>query len=269
MDKALIANRFALARHTYEQEATVQRKAAAHMADALAHAIDTLHTGPLHRVAETGCGTGIFSRMLMQRFHPRTLMLNDLCPEMEDALADLLHPSASTTEDTVVSFSPGDAERMPLPDSCNLVASCSTVQWFDDLPAFLRRAWTATVDGGLLAFSTFGAKNLHEIRGLTGHGLRYPSLSILCAWMEDAGYRVTLAEEQIATLTFATPHDVLRHLKQTGVTGTEKCIWTRGRLQQFETDYRTHYSLADGTVTLTYHPYYLIGQKTHTPQFHI
>jgi len=54
---------------------------------------------------------------------------------------------------------------------------------------------------------------------------------------------------------------VLKHLKQTGVTGTEKRIWTRSRLQSFCKEYTTRFSDAAGNVNLTYHPIYIIARK--------
>ena len=38
---------------------------------------------------------------------------------------------------------------------------------------------------GLLAFSTFGATNMHEIRQLTGHGLDYLSVEELQALLDQ------------------------------------------------------------------------------------
>ena len=113
---------------------------------------------------------------------------------------------------------------------------------------------------GLLAFSTFGATNMHEIRQLTGHGLDYPSIKELQALLSP-GFDILHAEEEVISLPFPTPQAVLKHLKQTGVTGTEKRMWTRGRLQSFCEEYTTRFSDAAGNVSLTYHPIYIIARK--------
>ena len=73
--------------------------------------------------------------------------------------------------------------------------------------------------------------------------------------------RLRHVSEETATLHFPTPTDVLRHLKLTGVTGTEKRIWTRTHLQAFAENYIRLFGQADGQVTLTYHPIYIIAQK--------
>lgn len=41
-------------------------------------------------IAEFGCGTGCYSRLLLRTLQPETLLLNDLCPEMEECIHDLL-----------------------------------------------------------------------------------------------------------------------------------------------------------------------------------
>ena len=79
--------------------------------------------------------------------------------------------------------------------------------------------------------------------------------------MLSPDFHVIHASEEVAILTFPTPTEVLRHLKQTGVTGTEKRIWTRTRLQQFSETYIRLFSTEEGPVSLTYHPMYVIAEK--------
>ena len=251
MDKQRIAECFARARQSYDREARVQHQVAERMLRRL------LETCPNQEVfthiAEVGCGTGIYSRLLQAAFHPEMLWLNDLCPEMEKSLTDLL--SLPT-----VRFTPGDAEEVALPREARIITSCSTLQWFADLPAFFRRCHQVLPAEGILAFTTFGGENLREIRTLTGNGLHYPALPELRE-MLSGGYRVLHASEEVVPLAFPTPVDVLRHLKQTGVTGTEKRMWTRSRLQTFSEEYIRLFSTEQGQVSLTYHPVYVIAEK--------
>lgn len=68
-------------------------------------------------------------------------------------------------------------------------------------------------------------------------------------------------EEEEVTLWFPSPIEVLRHLKETGVTGTEKQMWSRQRLARFTDSYQRQFGTATGQVPLTYHPIYLILKK--------
>ena len=209
MDKQLIASRFAKARNTYTREARVQQQ----VAEKMMQLIKEPYTR-FHRVVEFGCGTGSYSRILLHTLQPETLLLNDLCREMEECVKELC-------DGTTVQFVPGDAEAIDFPGETDLITSCSTLQWFNDPGAFFTRCHQALVADGLLAFSTFGATNMHEIRQLTGHGLDYPSIKELQALLSP-GFDILHAEEEVISLPFPTPQAVLKHLKQTGVTGTEK-----------------------------------------------
>lgn len=248
MDKQLIAARFAKARNTYTREARVQQQ----VAEKMMQLIKEPYTR-FRRVVEFGCGTGSYSRILLHTLQPEALLLNDLCREMEECVKELC-------DGTTVQFVPGDAEAIDFPGETDLITSCSTLQWFNDPGAFFTRCHQALVADGLLAFSTFGATNMHEIRQLTGHGLDYLSVEELQALLSP-GFDILHAEEEVISLPFPTPQAVLKHLKQTGVTGTEKRMWTRSRLQSFCKEYTTRFSDAAGNVSLTYHPIYIIARK--------
>ena len=267
IDKALVARRFAHARDTYGSEARVQQQVAEKMLRLLtAHAcISAAAPGgngdrqqprnaalSFRHIAEFGCGTGCYSRLLLRTLQPETLLLNDLCPEMEECIHDLLTgggrlprapqagnasgvlydadvelygaetPSESTKAPlygsspatTAVSFLPCDAETLDFPQGTDLITSCSTLQWFADTERFFARCHRFLSDGGILAFSTFGKKNMREIHALTGHGLEYLSLDNLKVLLSPR-FEILYAEEEIVSLPFGTPLEVLRHLKQT------------------------------------------------------
>ena len=246
MDKRLIAERFARARGTYTREAKVQLQ----VAEKMLRLLEQQRSGrSLTRVVEFGCGTGIYSHLILEHLHPAELTLNDLCPEMEELVGSL--PAR---------FVAGDAETMELPAETDLITSCSTLQWFVSPARFFRRCHEALAEGGFLAVSTFGPENLREIRSLTGNGLTYPTLKELQQMLEEAGLQLLHGEEEKAVLNFSSPLEVLRHLQRTGATGTGQHVWTRGKLQQFEANYRQRFATEEG-VSLTYHPIYLIAQK--------
>ena len=251
MDKQLIAARFAKARNTYTREARVQQQ----VAEKMMQLIKEPYTR-FRRVVEFGCGTGSYSRILLHTLQPETLLLNDLCREMEECVKELC-------DGTTVQFVPGDAEAIDAQDSPGETAlkpAGATRQWANAPGAFFTRCHQALVADGLLAFSTFGATNMHEIRQLTGHGLDYLSVEELQALLSP-GFDILHAEEEVISLPFPTPQAVLKHLKQTGVTGTEKRMWTRSRLQSFCEEYTIRFSDAAGNVSLTYHPIYIIARK--------
>ena len=119
MDKELIRRRFMRGRRTYDSQAEAQCRIAGKMAGLIARYVPR---SSQRKVVEVGCGTGVFTRQLLRVAQPDSLWLNDLCPEMQDCLADILGEK--------VSFHPGDAERLLFPSGQGLIASCSAVQWF-------------------------------------------------------------------------------------------------------------------------------------------
>lgn len=262
MDKTIIAERFSKAIPTYPREANVQRQ----IADKMIRLLKMHIPSPCSKVIEFGCGTGIYSRMLLHTLRPEELLLNDLCPEMKHCCEDLLREKQ-------VSFLPGDAETIPFPDESSLITSCSALQWFESPENFFKRCNSLLNNQGYFAFSTFGKKNMKEIREITGKGLSYRSKEELETAL-SLHFEILHSEEEIIPISFENPMRVLYHLKQTGVNGLsrltlsstkqennlQKQTWTRRDLQHFCECYMQEFT--QGTsVSLTYHPIYIIAKK--------
>ncbi|MDR0511024.1 MAG: malonyl-ACP O-methyltransferase [Rikenellaceae bacterium] len=241
MDKTIIKRRFEAAMSSYDRQAGVQRDVCRRLADELA-ALNP----HVERAVEIGVGTGMLTRHLTALFPQARWWLNDLTARACERM-----PPCCT-------FLAGDAEALQLPDGLDLVASASTVQWFDDLPYFLRRCAAATRSGGLLALSTFGPENFREVRAAAGRGLSYHSASELAELAAEAGYNVLTLKEYVVSLTFGTPVDVLRHIKATGVGGAGSSNWTKGSLQEFDARYR---AINRENITLAYHPVIIVARR--------
>lgn len=272
MDKDVVRARFAKAVSSYDDNALVQRQIAGHLCSLIAeygsmgHGAEPgrdvctiVETGapyaasPHSRVLEIGCGTGMLTRMYLRDHRPDIMWLNDLCPEVSPVLEDLLEPGR-------IEFIPGDAESVAFPGGLDLIMSSSALQWLADLPSFLGKCSSSMRDGGILAFSSFGPSNMGEIAALEGISMPYHTLGQLVALVSDK-FDVIHAEESISALSFGSPAEVLRHMKLTGVTGLRKETWTRSRLESFCSRYVERFSEPDGTVSLTYHPVYIIARR--------
>ena len=122
-------------------------------------------------ILEIGCGTGLLTKLLSQRFPTSRFTLNDLCPAMcEMAAQNMAHDTNCMT---------GDAEQSDFPGKYSLITSAATIQWFSDLPRFLSRIEKSLDERGMMLFSTFGSDNLKELRHTTGIGLPYFSGEML------------------------------------------------------------------------------------------
>lgn len=266
MDKTLIRRRFARSVRSYAEYAQAQQMIAGRMCAMLR---PLLSDRPAD-VLEIGCGTGTFTRLFMQHFHPARMILNDICPEVRETLTDIMAtddsgpvPDSSVSSrprECVIRFVCGDAEHCDLPGEQSLIASCSVMQWFEDPERFIRRCHDLLAPGGILALSTFGPDNLHEIRSITSSGLDYPPLERLRQMLSSAGLETVTAEEESIVLDFPSAIEVMRHLKHTGVNGITRTSWTPARLARFSDEYLLRFGTPDGNVTLTYHPVYLIAR---------
>lgn len=106
----------------YEQHATVQRAAAAWLAEWLPDKID-------HPALEVGAGTGLFTRHLVER--TTRLVASDLAPRMVEAGRRAVPGAAWLVADAAT---PPDSDRY------RSIFSCSLAQWLPD-PLGVFRAW--------------------------------------------------------------------------------------------------------------------------------
>lgn len=255
IQKERVAKRFTKAIGTYTDQASVQKEIARKMTGLIQQYIHL----PCPEIIEFGCGTGNYSRMLLQTLHPKHIWLNDLCGEVKHCFSDL--PKEQLT------FLPGDAESITFPGGKSLITSCSALQWFDSPADFFQKCYRLLAPEGYLAFSSFGKENMKEIRELTGSGLPYLSKGELEELLSPY-YDILYAGEELISLNFNHPLDILYHLKQTGVTGVSgkvpnsqrTSVWTRRDLQEFSEKYVERFGSAS-KVPLTYHPIYILAKK--------
>ena len=241
--KHQIARRFARALPVYEHHAAAQLR----IAQKLAADVQSLR-GDYGCVLEIGCGSGVYTRLLQAALKAESWHINDLCPECSDNVAADV-------------FLAGDIETLPLTASYDLITSASAFQWLADPDALLRKLNACLKENGLLAFNTFDADNLYQIKNLTGAGLHYPTAAHWAALLQQNGFELISSEAETITLWFDDAREVLAHLKHTGVTATAQQHWTRARLHDFAQAYRERYQ-QNGRLPLSYTPLYFIARKT-------
>lgn len=239
----------------YNRLALVQKEICAELAELLAEFCEpseSCHPAGVRRALEIGAGTGFLSSHLLRLYPQAAWSFNDISQAAESYISDYAPKDAA--------FLWGDAEVVDFPCGQDLIASASTMQWFDDQPRFIERAAVATNIGGWLAVSTFGPDNFREIRDTTGEGLSYYTLAELEQILSEAGYEVLSSREYKRTMHFASPLEVLHHIKATGVNSLGHKRWGRGQFADFDRTYKEKHASAEGVV-LTYHPILLVAQK--------
>ena len=246
MSASSVRRRFSAASASYDAEAQAQRQIASRL-----WALAAPHIVPAAAILEIGAGTGLLTQHILSA-QPKSLTVNDLytSPQVQ-ALAQ--------QEPGVLSVREGNAETLDFCGPYDAICSASTVQWFADIKGFFHRCARYLPKGGLLAFSSFLPGNLHEVAELTGVGLDYADAADLQNYL-DQEFELVAMEQGEITLHFASPHDVLLHLRNTGVTGIRSVGWNKRRYLEFVDGYITRYSTGQG-VRLTYLPVYVVALR--------
>lgn len=249
IDKNRVEERFGTGLGTYAASAAMQQNTAQKLAAKMS--INTVFdhmARPGARTLEIGSGTGMLSRIIDKCCGSRAYL------EMWDIAG------SAPVDGELRAFRRLDAEialGMLPRDSFDVIASASTVQWFNSPSRFLSNCLRALAPGGYLAFSAFQWGNLSEVEEATGRGL--PLLSVK-QWLDiiPQGFQIISAEDWNEEIDFDEAVDVFRHLKATGVNAL-------GRTAQGESPIalalRRFPRALHGKFRITYRPFLIICKK--------
>lgn len=241
VDKELVASRFGSARGTYRGSAGAQREVAERLWELAAPLIPRRP----ERVVEVGVGDGLLTELYVPALEPAALSLWDIADVDSSRF-----PAGSR-------FVRCDAEIDVAglgASSVDLILSASTLQWFHSPETFVAKAFVALKPGGIMALSFFGEGTYREVAAITGVSLRYPDPS---RWHIDG--EVLVMEKDTLAVSFDDAAAAVRHISRTGVNALRRDPSTsvgagRRLLRELPKE-------ADGRVTLTYVPCYLIIRK--------
>jgi malonyl-CoA O-methyltransferase len=210
--------------------------------------------GPALKILEPGCGTGLYTRMLLEAFRSASVFGVDISEAM-------VRVAKRGIDDPRARFAVADAEEIAT-GSYDLVTSNAAFQWFLSLPRTLARMASLLRGGGLLTFSFFGPETYAELDA----ALR---VSALRRGARD-GERVAAAafhsrEEISGALSavfprwdvverryhqeFPTLAELFRSIRYTGTGGGGgRESWSPGKLARVEGAYRER----EGGIRTTY-----------------
>lgn len=230
-NKSLIERRFSRALYRYHTMAVVQQR--------IAHRLCGLIDGNCGKLGvEIGAGSGFLTEKLVAKFPDMHWIANDITSASEQFM-----PRS-------VEFRCCDGETMELPANVDIIATASTVQWFDNLPNFISSAAAALSTDGVLAIATFGKENFAEITS----DMEYYSKPEIELLLSSENLTIIHSQEWIEQMIFENPLEVLRHIKSTGVNALTPTRWTSKELQQFVDKYPT-------PATLTFHPILIVAKN--------
>ncbi len=233
IDKERVERSFNSALETYDSRATVQHLVARRLLERWKEFAEL----PTHgEILEFGVGSGFYTRLLR----------NSLSDDVKLRLWDLA-PASSEVEQRDAETAIADLT----PGSLAAMTSSSTVQWFNSFPRFLKRCVKSLAPGGVAAFSTYGPETYREIAPFQKNRLHYFDADTLRLRLEEMKQQGLIREyyvgEEITTLDFLTPRDLIAHLRESGVNATQSPD-LRGALAMVRASLKR----------LTYQPLYLL-----------
>ncbi|MEA2012028.1 MAG: malonyl-ACP O-methyltransferase BioC [Verrucomicrobiota bacterium] len=251
LNKKLVAHRFRKSLESYKKNAPIQSQ----MVKILLENVSKMfEENAFKNVLEIGIGAGTLTEQLIKSFKIDNFFTNDLVSESANIAKDITKDFACNQI-----FLEGDIEQIDIPSELDLIISNATFQWLTNLTSLIEKLKRHLNSGGIIAFTTFGKKNLKEVAEITNASLEYLSTTTLKTILIDSFPRVSVFEKT-EELFFDTPLDVLRHLKKTGVTGIQSSVWTKEKLRNFENQYESLFKTEKG-LKLTYNPIFCLMEK--------
>lgn len=200
-------------------------------------------------ILEFGCGTGFFTRIYLSHMYPSRLVLNDIC-NMPTITLNL-----NTTD---YEFIEGDAEQLSFPPGTfDYIVSSSAIQWFENIPFFLEKANNWLKPGGALVISSFGPRNMIEIKNIAKISLNYKDTDWFYTKIKR-NFDIILIDEESKVLLFDSPIDALKHIKATGVNSVNSERLATKNVRNLLDNYPED---INGKFPLTYNPIYIIAKK--------
>ncbi len=150
---AAVAERFGRSVATYDRHARLQARVARRLASFLPP-----KTAP--KVLEVGCGTGLFTQFLLNRYPDGDFLITDLAPQMIEAARSRFERRNGRP----VRFAVMDGEAPDTGERFDLIGLSMVLQWFADPQAGLERLRGLLKPGGTLVFATTGPDGFPEWR---------------------------------------------------------------------------------------------------------
>ncbi|MSP87821.1 MAG: methyltransferase domain-containing protein [Alphaproteobacteria bacterium] len=242
------------------------------VAERLADRLDDIHRR-FPRALDLGCHHGVLAAMLGRRGGIETLVQADLAPEMAARAATRRGPvPASPT--LVCPTLACDEEALPFaPASFDLILSCLSLHWVNDLPGALLQMRAALKPDGLLLAAMLGGDTLTELRHclaeaeIAGSGGLSPRVSPFAdtrdagALLQRAGFALPVVDSDRIAVSYPDAFALMRDLRGMGETNAviERRRSGLGRAVLFDAAerYRARHGDEAGRIPATFQVIYL------------
>ncbi|MCX6998626.1 MAG: methyltransferase domain-containing protein [Kiritimatiellaeota bacterium] len=217
------------------------------------------------RILEIGCGTGLLTEQLRERFPGALVHALDLSPAMV-AVARQRWRGAGR-----VRWHVADVRRFQPAGQFDLIVSNCALHWVVPLIPALRRIGRWLAPGGCFHAAIMLRGTLTELHNARRRvapdkaPLRnLPTFAAVCADVRAAGFAQVVARRYKAVKSYPSAEALLRMLHEQGLTGGAIAgsgrLLTRGELQRLRADYDRRFQAKKG-VKATYRVAHVCARK--------
>jgi len=259
-DRALVRKRRDRAAPRFAAHDFLVREVAERLADRLD---DVTRSFPM--ALDLGCHTGEIAGTIGKRGGIKTLVQCDLSPRMAAMAAGNGNP-------TLVA----DEEWLPFaPASFDLVISCLSLHWVNDLPGTLVQIRRALKPDGLFLAAVLGAGTLAELRrslmeaelaeegGVSPRVSPFADVRDLGGLLQRAGFALPVVDCDSVSVSYADPMRLMADLRGMGesnaVVEQRKTLTRRATLLHAISAYQSGFAAGDGRLPATFQVMTLTG----------
>ncbi|MCQ9207163.1 MAG: malonyl-ACP O-methyltransferase BioC [Omnitrophica bacterium] len=252
--KTVIKNNFSRNAESYDKYSSVQRNSARKL-------ISILPVGEFKKILDIGCGTGLYTGFLRERFRSSNIKALDISREMIEIAKDKLRESS-------IEFVVGDAEKAKFSENYDLITSNASFQWFDDLGKVLRLYKKLLNEKGIMLFSIFGPRTFYELneslRTLFGKDIATSSSGFIekpeIKNILERHFANVSVDEEIYEEKHNSVKELLQKIKYSGIRGYgtgRKGFWTSQIIGKLDCIYKERFP----SRTATYQVFFCRGEK--------
>lgn len=154
VDKTVIRKNFSRSAVTYDDHAAVQKKCAEKL-------IGLIDLDYFSDILEIGCGTGVYTALLKEKYPDIEMTAVDISPEM----VDLARQKVSGDN---LTFLVSDAEDLNTDKKFDLITSNASFQWFSGIDKAMSCFLEHLAPGGTISFSMYGPETFRELKEVLG-----------------------------------------------------------------------------------------------------
>ncbi|MCB0322217.1 MAG: methyltransferase domain-containing protein [Bdellovibrionales bacterium] len=216
-------------------------------------------------ILDVGCGTGVLTRLVRERFPRARMTAIDCSEEMIRAAA---RQSGNVQE---IRWIVGDMRDHVFDEQFDLIVSSSALHWMEPLKSLFQSLAKATRPGGLLVASMMTERTLLELHRLRRElfpenvpARRLPSVAVALGAIETSGFALERHESVLMEQRYSSAHELLKKLNKLGVTGGSISSGgrplSRAQLKILSNEYERRHSIANGVVA-SYEALYFVARR--------